>query len=254
MKPVLIVAINTYREIIRDRILYGIVVFAFLLIGLSLALGQLSFSEQMRITTSFGLSAIQISAVVLSIFLGSTLVTREIEKKTILTLLVRPVTRFQFLIGKAMGLLMVQLVVITGLAGVLLLVYKLTHVPIHVQVLIALYGVFLEATVLLGVALFFSIFAAPMMVVAFSVSVFLVGHWLDSLKFFTSQRFDLYHSVGVAVGRVLPNLQNFNWRSAVIYADIIPSSAIGWSSLYGVLWFLALIAAAALLFWGRDFG
>src|SRR4051812_34634381 len=99
MKPVWIIAKNTYREIIRDRILYGIVVFALMLVGLSLALGQLTFAEQAKISADFGFIGIQLSAVVLAIFVGSSLVAKEIEKQTILTLLARPITRTQFLLG-----------------------------------------------------------------------------------------------------------------------------------------------------------
>src|SRR5689334_11892297 len=104
MRPVLIIAINTFREIVRDRILYGILVGAILLILLSLALGQLSFAEQTRIAANFGFTAIHIGAVIVSIFVGSTLVAREIDKKTILTLFVRPISRQQFLFGKCLGL------------------------------------------------------------------------------------------------------------------------------------------------------
>ena len=100
MKAIWIIANNTFREIIRDRILYGLVVFALLLIGVSLVLGQLSFAEQMRISIDFGFAAIHFSAVILSIFIGSTLVSKEIDKKTVMTLLARPITRFQFLFGK----------------------------------------------------------------------------------------------------------------------------------------------------------
>src|SRR3989344_2748310 len=100
MKIIRIIARNTYREIIRDRILYVLILFALLIIGVSLALGQLSFAEQTRISINFGFSAISLSTVVLAVFAGSTLVFKEIEKRTVLTLLARPITRSQFLIGK----------------------------------------------------------------------------------------------------------------------------------------------------------
>ena len=103
MNAVRVIAINTFREIIRDRILYGILVFALLLIGLSLALGQLSFAEQSRISANFGFTGIHLSAAILAIFIGSSLVAREIEKRTIMTLLVRPLTRTQFITASFLG-------------------------------------------------------------------------------------------------------------------------------------------------------
>lgn len=254
MRSIWIIAINTYREIIRDRILYGIVVLALLLIGLSLALGELSFAEQERITTSFGLSAIQISAVILSIFLGSSLVTKEIEKKTIMTLLVRPVTRVQFLLGKACGLLLLQLTVMSLLAGVLILIFNQLNIEIKYQLFYALHGVMLEAVVLLGLALFFSIFASPMMVVAFTLGLFLIGHWLDSLSYFT--RKDPNSAMGIIgdwIPKIVPNLEFFNFKSFVVYADPIQLHEIVWPTVHSMAWFAGLLIVASYIFGRRDF-
>lgn len=254
MRAIWIIAANTYREIIRDRILYGIFVAGILLIGLSLAMGRLSFSEQVRITTSFGLSAIQLGAAILSIFLGSTLVTKEIEKKTIMTLLVRPITRLQFLLGKALGLLLLQVTSMTALALVLLGIFNFIGVESQPQLFIALHGVLLEAIVLLGLAMFFSIFATPMMVVAFTVGLFLIGHWLDSLEYFTKKDLGSFmHMVGAAVPKLVPNLEYYNWRSAVIYSDPVPMSEVLNASLQSGAWFIVLTLLAAFIFGRRDF-
>lgn len=255
MKSIWIIAFNTYREIIRDRVLYAIFVFAIMLIGLSLALGQLSFAEQSRITTSFGLAAIQLSAAVLSIFLGSSLVTKEIEKKTIMTLLVRPLTRLQFLLGKSLGLLMLQLTVMTVLASVLVAIFLMTRIEVNTQMFVALHGILLEAIVLLGVALFFSIFAAPMMVVAFTIGLFLIGHWLGSLVFFMnkSKENTFAEIIGWLVPKVIPDLERFNWRAAVIHADPIVWNEVGVSTLHSLAWFVFLIILAGWIFNRRDF-
>ncbi len=150
MKSVWVLAKNTFLELIRDRILYGLLVFAVLLIGLSLALGQLSFAEQSRISANFGFTAIHLSMVVLSIFVGSTLVAKELDKKTIFTLLARPLSRPQFLLGKCLGLTMVTLTVVMGLAVMLCFVFLGLSVPIDIQYLTALFGIILESFVLLG--------------------------------------------------------------------------------------------------------
>jgi Cu-processing system permease protein len=139
MRAMMIIASNTFREIIRDRILYGIVVFALLLIGLSLALGGLSFSEEARISANFGFTGIQLSTAVLAIFIGSTLVSRELEKQTILTLLARPITRTQFLLGKLLGLIFVIMTVMAGLALVLALVLMWLKLPIDMSFAVALF-------------------------------------------------------------------------------------------------------------------
>jgi Cu-processing system permease protein len=183
-RPVSVIAFNTFREIIRDRILYGIVVFALLLIGVSVVLGELSFAEQARISADFGFTGIQISACVLAIFVGSTLVAREIEKQTVLTLLAKPVTRSQFILGKFLGLALVVTAIMLGLAVVLALLLIFLGFTLELSFPIALLGILMEALFLISLALFFGTFARPMMTVVFAVSFFLIGHWVDSLDFF----------------------------------------------------------------------
>lgn len=255
LNGIYIIAKNTYIEVIRDRILYGLLVFAVLLIGLSLILGQLTFAEQARITANFGFAAIHISAVILSIFVGSTLVSREIEKKTILTLLARPVSRTQFIVGKALGLMSVIFMAITLLSIVLIGLFYAMGLNINLSFLIGLYGIFLEAAVLLSFTIFFGSFASPMMAVSFSIGIFLIGHWLDSLKFFSEKGASasfVYFAKGVQIA--LPNLELFNWRSLFIYSETIPFRNVGISSVYGGAWCLFLITIAAVILRRRDLG
>lgn len=255
MRIIWIVAINTYREIIRDRILYGIAVFAIMLIGISLALGQLSFAEQARISADFGLTAIHISAVIFSIFIGSTLVYREIDKKTIMTLLVRPISRLQFLLGKCLGLSLVTLTSIGFLAIILALIFLGVGMPITVQLPFALLGVCLEALILLGLTVFFSSFASPMMVVAFSGAVFLLGHWVSTLHFFVEKaKSDGFKTIATIVAAILPDLERLNWRPHVIYQDPINASEIFYTTIYSAGWFFVFIILSVFIFSRRDFG
>ena len=254
MRPVMIIARNTFSEIIRDRILYGLVVFALLLIGVSLALGQLSFSEQGRISINFGFSSIHLSAVVMAIFLGSTLVSKEIDKKTIMTLLVRPINRFQFLLGKCVGLVAVILVLVLGLAAVLALVCWGLKIPPTAVFFVGLYGIFLEALVLLGITICFSTFTRPVLVVVFSIGIFLIGHWLDDLLFF-AEKSDSYMFVAASevITRLFPNLEFYNWRSLFIYQDPVPFRDMSLASVHALAWFGLSVFVAAFIFRRRDF-
>jgi len=255
MKVILIIAINTYREIIRDRVLYGLLVFALLLIGMSLALGQLSFAEQARISADFGLTAIHISAIVFSIFVGSTLVYREIDKKTIMTLLVRPISRLQFVLGKCLGLSLVTMTSVFCLAFILWAVFLGVGMDVTSLFPLALYGVLLGALLLLGVTIFFSSFASPMMVVSFSVGIFIIGHWISSLNFFASKsKSEGFRIFAKALIAISPDLEKFNWRSHVIYKDALSLNEVSYASLYSLSWFLVLILTAVFLFRRRDFG
>lgn len=254
-KVVHIIAKNTYREIIRDRILYGLVVFAVLLIGLSIVLGQLSYAEQTRITINFGFAAIHLSAAILSIFVGSTLVGRELEKKTILTLLARPITRAQFLIGKSVGLISVIAVVTLILAMVLALILYSLETYVNPQFFVGLYGVLLEAAILLSFTIFFGSFSSPMLAVSFSIGVFLIGHWLNSLKYFADKSSSVvFKNFATVVQSCLPNLEFFNWRSLYVYNDAIPVHDVLYSSGYSFAWCTLLITISAIILQRRDLG
>jgi ABC-type transport system involved in multi-copper enzyme maturation permease subunit len=255
MRPIWIIARTTFREIMRDRILYGIVVFALLLIGLSLALGELSFAEQARISANFGFAGIHLGACILAVFVGSSLVAKEIEKQTILTLLARPITRTQFLVGKFTGLVFVLLIVVMGgLGAVLAAIISTLDMAVDINFFTALFGVLLESLILLSLALFFGTFARPIMTVIFTGALFLIGHWAGSLRYFVeksqSQGFKV---VGTAIATVVPDLERFNWRSAPVYQTTVPTVELLHASLYALGWIAVLITATSLVFRRRDF-
>lgn len=249
-----VIARNTFKEIIRDRILYVIFVFALLLVGVSLALGQLSFREQIKISLDFGFMGIHLSAVVLSIFVGSTLVSKEIEKQTILTLLAHPVSRGQFLFGKFLGLSAVISLVVSCFGLVLLLVALFIGFEVQLSFFIALYGIFLESLVLLSITLLFGTFSKPTLTVVMSAGLFLVGHWLADLSYFSAKSdSSLFRIVGIVFSRALPNLEAFNWRALPVYQDPINWTRIGISTMLALSWALVIGFLANLIFRKRDF-
>lgn len=254
MNAISIIAGNTFREVIRDRVLYGLVVFALMLLFLSLALGQLSFDENLRLSANFGFAGIHIATIVLAVFVGSSLVSKEIEKQTILTLLARPISRSQFILGKAFGLMSVLLVVAFSLALILSIFLFLLDFSFSMEYLIAVAGILFEAAILLSLAIFFGSFSRPMMTVIFTVSVFLLGHWVDSLSYFVAKSDSpLFQIVGTGVSYVVPNLERFNWRSAPVYATEVPLMEVLNATLSMVGWVLVLISATMLIFRRRDF-
>ncbi len=255
MRAVWVLAMNTYREVIRDRILYALVLFAVFLIGVSLALGQLSFAEQARISANFGLSAIHLSAVILAIFVGSNLVYKEIEKKTILTILVRPISRLQFILGKSLGLSMLIATMVLGLATILGLVFFGLGLPVDLKFGLVLVGLLAEALVLLGVTLVFSMITKPLLVVCFSLGVFLIGHWQNSLNHFAQKEgAGILRPISWVVNNFLPNLERVNWKDLVLYEQPLAlwtkATALG----YCVSWFFLCLCVATLIFKGKDVG
>lgn len=254
MNSILVIAGNTFREVIRDRVLYGLIVFAVMLLFLSLALGQLSFDENIRLSANFGFTGIHIAVVVLAVFVGSTLVSKEIDKQTILTLLARPISRAQFILGKSLGLMSVLVVVATGLAVILSAFLLFLKFNFTLHYLTAVLGVLLEAAVLLSLAVFFGSFSRPMMTVVFTVAVFLLGHWVESLHFFIKKSESaLFKIGGKVVTYIVPDLEAFNWRSAPVYALEVPSGQIVAAIGSSIGWVLVLTAMTVLIFRRRDF-
>lgn len=256
MKSIWVIAANTFREVIRDRILYGIIVFALMLIGVSIALGGLSFAEQARISANFGFTGIQIGASILAIFVGSTLVSKEIDKQTILTLLARPISRTQFVFGKFLGLTLTSFTILIGLACVLAAVVSFLELEIGMPFVVALFGIFLEVLVLISLTLFFGSFSRPMMTVIFASCLFLIGHWvssLDGLMKLNKNQDESFKTLVSIVTNIVPDLENFNWRSAPIYNDVIPMQTIASSTAYALGWSIVLLTATSLIFRRRDF-
>ncbi len=255
MRAIWILALNTYREVIRDRILYGLIMFAIMLIGMSLALGQLSFAEQSRISANFGLTAIHLTAVALAIFVGSNLVYKEIDKKTIMTILVRPISRLQFILGKGMGLSLLILTMMAGLALVLVGIFALLEMPIDSRLLWVLLGLLSESLVLLGVTLVFSMFARPILVVCLSIGIFLIGHWQTSLEFFARKRPDSATAmVHWLCSNFLPNLEKVNWKDLVLYNQPVDVMANLQAVGYCVAWYGLCVCLATWMFRRKDVG
>jgi ABC-type transport system involved in multi-copper enzyme maturation permease subunit len=246
LKSIAVIGTNTYREVIRDRILYGIVVFALLLIGLSIVLGGLSF----------GFAGIQIGASILAIFVGSTLVAKEIDKQTILTLLARPITRTQFVLGKFVGLILVIATVMAGLAAVLAGLLLFLGLKITPLFGVALYGVVLEALVLVACTLMFGVISRPIMTVLFASSMFLIGHWVSSLEGLMKMKSiaqDPTFQLGTKLAKFVPNLERFNWRSAPIYNIDVPTQDLVSATIYALGWMIIFLTLTSFIFRRRDF-
>jgi Cu-processing system permease protein len=254
MKKTFIIAFNTSREIFRDRVLYALVVLAVLLVLASLVLGELSFAEQSKIITDMGVMASELGCCMLAIFVGSSLVWREIEKQTVLTLLSKPVSRTQFLMGKFLGLafvlLVVDILISLFLVGICIFFGKLNFTPfIFTQI-----GILEESFILLAMTLFFGVFCRPILTTVFTLCVWVLGHTVDDLYFFSSKSKDpIFNHLGRFIAKILPNFNSLTFKEAVTYGDVIPTSQVVNGLLLFILWSSVLLLAASLIFRRRDF-
>ncbi len=254
MRAMLLIAQSTFREVTRDRILYLIFMFGLLLIAISVALAQLTFAEQGRLTTNFALTGIHMSSVVIAIFCGSSLVFREIERQTILTILVRPISRFQFLTGKILGLSAVILLVTLGLALVGTGIIHTAGGSISAPIVLAVISNLIEALLLVCVATFFGTFCRPVLTVMFATSFYLIGHWVPSLMFFATQsKSEIFKGIAYVTARILPDLERLNFRNQIFNVDHFDYQLYFHSLLYGFIWIILVVALSQIIFKRRDF-
>lgn len=254
MDKAYLIAINTFREMIRDRVLYMLLFFSFFLIAFSYLLGFLSFAEQERIIANMGLATIQIACCGIAIFLGSALVWREIEKQTVLVLLSKPVSRFQFLFGKYLGLTFVLILLNIFLSLVLFFVcFKFSFFNFK-NFFYSQFGTFLESQILLSLAMFFGVFCKPILTVLFSISTWVIGHFMSDLHFFSQKsQIEIYKKFGYYFSRYFLNLEKFNFREAVIYQDPVSFLVLAQSAAYALSWLVLLMFITHKIFDRRDF-
>lgn len=249
------IAFNTFREAVRDRILYNLVFFALLLVALAPLLGQISAGVQRVLLINMSLSAISIFGTVISIFLGISLVSKEIERRTLYPVLARPVGRGEFIVGKYLGLAGTLL---TNTAAMALGFYlTLWGVMRHIgrgdaNVLIAIYFILLQFLVIIGLSLFFSSFSSPVLSALFTLCLFVAGTFAADLRSFAYSVHGPQSWLALAASYLIPNLASLNVITRVAHDHVISAALVGYNTLYCALYTLATICGAALTFSRRN--
>ena len=250
---VLSIALNTFRENLRDKLLYNLLIFALLMIGSSLLLMTLTLGEFHRLILDIGLGSINFFGVLIAIFVGIGLVSKEIEKKTIYTIISKPVARYQFLLGKYMGLSLTLLVNTAIMAVGLLAVLYFQNVPIHVVLFKALGTIFLEFMVVTAVALFFSTFTSATLSAIFTLAIFVIGHLTTDLRTFGQKMDAVGRGILNGIYYLLPNLERFNLKGHVTHQLDVSGNDLLLIATYGVVYTAFLLMLASVIFQRRDF-
>lgn len=250
---VLSIALNTFRENLRDKLLYNLLVFALLLIGSSLLLMRLTLGEFHRLLLDVGLGSINIFGVLIAIFVGIGLVNKEIEKKTIYTIVSKPVARYQFLVGKYLGLTLTLFVNTLIMAGGLLLVLFAQGVPIESMLFKALGLIFMEFMVITAVALLCSTFTSATLSAIFTLATYVIGHLTADLKTFGEKMDEGMRAVVTGLYYVLPNLERFNLKGNVIHHIEVSGTDLLLIVVYGLTYVAFLLMSASIIFQRRDF-
>ena len=251
MRVVRAIAANTFREALRDRVLYLFLGFAVILLASSKLFGILTVGEQSKIIKDMGLAGIQFFTMLIAVMMSVLLISREIESRTVYYILAKPVRRWQFLIGKYLGLLATVLVNLALMTVILVAFVWVYGGGLDLRLLIATGMIGMEMTVLVAFAPLFSVLTNPILGTVFTLAVFVIGHVSQDLWLLTRH---LPGSFGRTLASVLyyliPNLERFNFKTEVVHQLPIALGGILWSCLYG-LTFAALVLILACLRFGR---
>jgi ABC-type transport system involved in multi-copper enzyme maturation permease subunit len=250
---VLSIALNTFRENLRDKLLYNLLIFALLMIGSSLLLMRLTLGEFHRLLLDIGLGSVNIFSVLIAIFVGIGLVSKEIDKKTIYTIVSKPVARFEFLLGKFFGLSLTLLVNILIMTAGLLAMLMAQSVPIEAVLFKAIGLILLECMVVTAVALLCSTFTSATLSAIFTLAIYVIGHLTADLKTFGQKMEGLGRSVLEGMYYLLPNLERFNLKGHVTHQLDVPLNDLALIVAYGMAYTAFLLLLASVIFQRRDF-
>jgi len=249
------IAYNTFREAVRDRVLYNLIAFAVMISAAAIFIGQISIEIERLVVINLGLTAVSLFGAIIAIFVGIGLVSKEIEKRTLYTVLSRPVRRWEFIVGKFFGLAGTLVVntffMAMGVFGALLYVAHGLSVA-DASILAALYFIVLEFLIICAVALLFSSFSSPLLSAVFAFSLFVIGSFADDLRGFATMTHGLIRWVATGAAYLVPNFSALNVISAVAHQQQIGWQLILQNTLYALLYAVMALSGAVLIFDRRN--
>ena len=266
MNKIIAVALNTFLETRRDKILYSFFVFAIIMILSSLVFSTLSAEQYPKIVKDFGLTAISLFSILISIFLGTGLVYKEIEKKTVYNIFSKPIERYQFLTGKYLGIAITILVIMLLMSLIFLGIVLLIQLPnksfieyyygglYFNELFAALYFEYLECLVVIGIAILFSCFTSPVLALLFTFLIFAIGRFSSDIKLFAKEiDNNIVSKISDVLYYTIPNLEKFNIRSEAVYGGNISLELILNTTAYALIFSLILLLLSIVVFQRKEF-
>jgi Cu-processing system permease protein len=267
MRAILLVAGAVFKESIRDRVPYSMVVFAVLMMAASYLISQMTAGQDLKIIKDLGLASLAIFGLLIAVFIGIGLVSKEVEKKSVFSLLAKPVSRTQFILGKYVGLVLtlaVNLGVMTFAFYAVLFYVDATASEsakagwpapaVDPRLLVAIVLIVAELALVTALALFFSTFSSPLLSALLTLGLWVAGHFNGDLRRFESVT-EVPFLPWIARGAyyVLPNLAPFNVKAEVVYGMPVAAAHVGLTLAYALMYVALLLTAATAVFRRRDF-
>jgi ABC-type transport system involved in multi-copper enzyme maturation permease subunit len=249
MKPILAIALNTLREALRAQVLYVIAGSGVLLTGGALLLSPIALGQVDRIVLDLGLTGMSLAGVLVLTLLGTTLLAREVERRTTDVLLSKPIRRSDYILGKYFGFLLALSLLVVAETGFLFLALKIAAGHVTWHPLLGAAMILVELSVLAALLLFYGSFAGPLVGAFFLVSTYVVGHLAPDLHEFTTRA----GMSGVAwIYYALPNLASLDLRLEVVHGLALDPGRIGLALAHAASYAAGSLALAVLLFSRRE--
>lgn len=256
---ILIIAHNTFRETIRDRVLRVIVGLCLVVILASRAIAEISLGQDLKVIADLSLGAIDLFGMVLCVFIGTGLIYKEIDKRTLYTVVSRPVHRWEFIIGKYLGMGTTLFVTLSLMGAVFCLFYALNGGRLNWIMLGSVYLLFIGLMLLNAIAIFFSTMASPTVSAICTVVIFIIGRATYELKYLAERFTGVTQDAVMALYYLLPNFNNFNIKMAAVYGrfdavqhmEVNPAIFVH-SLTYGVAYIALLLYLASVIFNKRN--
>lgn len=249
------IAANGFREVIRDRILYIIGFFAILLVFALRFLPEVAAATENKIFLDLGLAAISLLGVIVAIFVGTGLINKEIEKRTVLVLIPKPLLRSEFIIGKHLGLSAVLAVLIVAMMAIYLILLSVGKIQYPLgSILISTFYLFIELSLITAVALMFGVFTSSLLATLLTFGIYLMGHLSrDVVELGRISRNIAIQTVTEGLYLVLPDLSRLDLKNDAVYGVLPPPLTLLGHGVYGLFYTILLLAIAILIFSRREF-
>ena len=256
-KRVFVVTVNVFREVIRDRALYVILLFALLLIAAAVLLPEVAAGTDGKILLDLGLAAIELLGLVVAVFVGTGLINKEIEKRTVLVLIAKPISRPEFIFGKHLGLSAVLAVLVVAMTLINLLVLSWQQVSYSLSSLLlsSLYQI-LELSLIAAAAILFGVFTSSLLAALLTFSVYLMGNVTrDLVAFGRLSENPQLQQLMQGLYLLLPDLSRLDLKNQAVYGLQALPGAIDLiaSALYAFIYIILLLTIASTVFAKRQF-
>jgi Cu-processing system permease protein len=249
------IAINGYREVIRDRILYFIGFFSVLLVFILRFLPEVSIGAENEIFLDFGLASIELLSIIICIFIGASSIDKEIQKKTFLVLIPKPISRLELIVGKHLGLFLVLALMVSAMTLIylgLLNFSKIDYLPLGI--IVSIIYLLIQLALISAAALMFSAFTSSILAILMSFGIYLMGHFSQQLvnlgKLSKNENVEI---VTQGLYLILPDLSRLNLKNEAIYGMLPTSSELISNAFYGGLYTILLLSIAILIFSKKEF-